>query len=388
LLKCLVRSPEFLETLSSSLSLDRPAVVASALIQLILIIFPRCASLSNVFIDGGLCFAIPDLLGFSEPTVVGLTLRLVTLISEASSYARDAVLCLDIHTVIVNLVLSATTPSIVQSGCEALFALFANCEEIDRKLVVGAAAAMFPLLRLESAEAVTSVLKCYVRMSNANPAVIKSLLELGIGKLVVQLLQNRALVRFALKLIGNLSLCEPPEIRKLIDAGLIPKLFELIDSEYASGVFWVLSNLLDSSPHLIHPLIPTGFVNKAIEMTSSMSYDIQKESAVFLATLIQSSDHATLASVMLPQVITVLLELLDCGVESVVLRCMETITRFCTYAAERAEISDLLVPLLDTDLASHINDLLGSEETTIAEQAELLMSEYQKLQGGAAQRDC
>jgi hypothetical protein len=313
---------------------------------------------------------------------VNLTLELVKLISKASSYARDAVLCLDIHLAIVQLVLAAPAPDMVESGCGSLLALFANCEEIDRKLVVGAGVAMFPLLQLENAAAVTSVLKCYVRMSNANPALIHAVLELGIGKLVVQLLGNPVLTKLALKLIGNLSLCEPHEIRKLIGAGLVPKLFELIDSEHAGDAFWVISNLLDVSPHIMHPLIPSGFVQKAIEMTSFTSYDIQKKSAVFLATLIQSSDHATLASVMQPQVITVLLELLDCEVDSVVLRCMETLARLCTYAAEHSEIRDLLIPLLESDLSGRLNDLiLESQETTIAEQAELLMSEYQKLQG-------
>jgi hypothetical protein len=246
---------------------------------------------------------------------------------------------------------------------------------------------MFPLLQLPSSTAVAAILDCFVRMSNGDPELIYSLFDLGIDQIVVQLLDNPALVNPTLRLIGNLGIAEPNHIRVMLDAGLMPKLFSFLDSEHSGDVFWVLSNLLETAPHMIHPLIGDEFVSKVIQMTVSSPFEIQKESAFFLATIIHNSGDSALTLVMLPPVITVLVEMLECGIDIVVMRCMETLRKFCRYAHHHAEIgSQVTALLLECDLTGQLDELLEHETSMVTEQAELLLAEYQALKEGAQQK--
>jgi hypothetical protein len=381
LLNSLTHSIEFLEALSGSLA-DRPPFQVCRLIDLISALFPRCGSLTSTFVDGGIVFAIPDLLGSSEPAVVLTALQLVIVLSEKSSYGRDAVLCMDIQTVVINLAQSDGSKVLIDRCCECLLAMFSNRDEIDEQVVTNAARAMFPLLQLKSTTAVSWVLDCFVKLSNGDPALIFLLFDLGMDQLAVKLLENEALVNSTLKLIGNLCVGEPNHIRTMLDAGLMQKLFEFADSECSGDVFWVLSNLLETAPNVIQPLITDEFVTKAIQITSSASFEIQKESVFFLATIIHNSGDSTLTRIMLTSVITVLVEMLDCGVDPVVMRCMETLRKFCQYAQQHAEIGGEVVELLnECDVNGQLDELLGHEASMVTEQAELLQMEYQALQG-------
>jgi hypothetical protein len=289
---------------------------------------------------------------------------------------------MDIHSSIINIALSDGPTHLIDRCCAALLAVFSNREEIEPQVVIDAARAMFPLLQLTSSTAVSLILDCFVRMSNGDPALIFLLFDLGMDQLVVQLLENDALVSSTLKLIGNLCVGEPNHIRTMLDAGLIPKLFDFVDSEYCGDVFWVLSNLLETAPHVIQPLIPDEFVTKAIDITTSSSFEIQKESVFFLATLIHNSGDSTLTRIMLTPVITVLVEMLECGVDTVVMRCMETLRKFCRYGHQHAEIgSEVTSLLVECDLKGELDELLGHDTSMVTEQAELLLTEYQGLQG-------
>jgi hypothetical protein len=61
---------------------------------------------------------------------------------------------------------------------------------------------------------------------------------------------------------------------------------------------------------------------------------------------------------------------------------METLRKFCRYAHQHAEIgNEVAALLLECDFKGQLDELLGHEESMVTEQAELLLTEYQGLQG-------
>jgi hypothetical protein len=85
---------------------------------------------------------------------------------------------------------------------------------------------------------------------------------------------------------------------------------------------------------------------------------------------------------MLSPVIAVLVEMLECANDTVVMRCMETLRKFCRYAHQHSEIGEQVTALLlECDLKGQLDELLRHEPSMLTEQAELLLTDYKALGG-------
>jgi hypothetical protein len=381
-LKKLVHSPGFLENFSTALTSPKSPELTVRLLEVVGVIFPILDPLTNSFIDNGICFTLNDFLSSGDSAIISITIQVLKKICEQSSYARDSALCLEIHTALIQLALSTSPSETADSCCATLFVIFSNRDPIEPEILINSVSPLFNLLSVGSPQTVASVLDCFVAMTNQHSALVHSLYDLGLFKRVVSLLDTPVLVSPTLRLIGNLSVAQPFQLRTMLDAGLADRLFQELESEHAADVFWVLSNLLEAVSTLIMPLINRDFVDRLLDIIDSSSYDIQKESAFFLSTLILFSQEEDLPRFVTPTVIDVLVNMMGCGVEKVVLRCIDTVGKLMRYL-QIHPIADSVNFLAESDIMDRLEELLDDpEQPLLTERAEALISQFRTLQDG------
>jgi hypothetical protein len=205
-------------------------------------------------------------------------------------------------------------------------------------------------------------------------------------KRVVSLMDTPALISPTLRLIGNLSVAQPFQLRAMLDAmldaGLADRLFQEVESEHAADVFWVLSNLLEAVSALIMPLIDADFVARLLEIIDTAPYDVHKESAFFLSTLVLFSQEADLPRFAAPPVIDALVGIIGCGVEKVVLRCVDTIGKLVRFLRRRPA-AESVKAIAESDLLDRLSELMDSPgQPLLAERADALIAQVRFLQVG------
>jgi len=336
-----------------------------------------------LFCHAGTCFSMPNLLTSGQLEVAEATVKLIYVISEHSAYARDAVLCMEIHDILIALAKRCVSPQLTGGCCQCLLRVFATTGGIDSEVLIRAAHAMVGLLGMDSVEVVSAVLDCYVQMSNKYTTLVVTLYDLGLFSLAVQLLDNAELAPAALRLVGNLCVAQPAQIRTMLDVGLIHKTIAFLETEHAADAFWVMSNLLEMVPHEIIPL-DDGAVARVLEIIATSSYDVQKEAAFFLSALILLTSASLLPKFMIQSVMEPLVDMLGCGVRMVALKCAWALVWFCKSARESPSAAGALAAMLtDSDLRSRLDDLLDERDPSLlTESAEILMAMYGSLAAG------
>lgn len=377
LLSQLLHSQEFLDTLSNSLGAGYDNAATVNLMKLIEVVFPFYGELSNQFVDAGVCMYLNDLI--TSPEMALEAVNLTNVISGRSEYARNAVLCMGIHTTLISTAKDDTPLEVKIACCKCLLTIFTTGGTIESEVLIESAREMYDLLSVDSAEVKSLVLGCYVEMSdehNEYTTLVFTLYDLGLFPEVVKFLDDPDVTKSALKLIGNMSVAEPAQIREMLNVGLIDKLFELLDTEYAADAFWVMSNLIEQTTNDIIPLITQDFVKQVLEIIESSSCDIQKEATFFLSTLIVFSHKQTVPAFMTGPVIEPLVTMLECGDEKIQLRCMDSLIRMCDCAKKaEADAKAKFVEILnDNDLSGRLDNIIDTGR--LVDQAELLQTEF------------
>jgi hypothetical protein len=382
LLTSLVRSTGFLEALSACLTNPYPIPLLVSLLDAIRTIFPHCGQFTQVLVDGGMTFPLVDFLQSAQPALVEATLNLLALLCEKSSYARDSILCLEIHSTLIQIALQKR--EITDKCCACVLAVFSNREPVEPEVLIGAVGPLFEILSIGSPRAIAAVLDCFVAMSNQHSALVHSLYDLGLFERVVGFLGTPGLVGPSLRLIGNMSVAQPFQLKTMLDAGLVGKLMEFLESEHAADAFWVLSNLMEEVSGLITPFVTEEFVERLLEIMDTSSYDIQKECAFFLSTLILFAPDAETPRFMVTPIIEMLVSMVGCGVEKVMLRCIDTLLKFLRNLQGRPN-PEILQCLNDSDLKDRLDELMDQdqEQPLLLECAEALAKQLQDIQATA-----
>lgn len=378
MLGILLHSAPFIEALSQSVGNVTDIGTLLGLLQAISAVFPLCGDMCAALTDG-ICFAMIGLLECPNPIVVEATMDLMATMSTHSDYARNAVLCMGLHNYIIEY---ARQGHFAEKCSHILYRIFATPGTVEAEYMIETSPAICELIRGGSAESATYLIDCLVEMTNKHASLVFTLYDLGVFSLVVELCTNPAVAGPCLRLIGNLSVGQPSQISAMIEAGLLPILFGFIESEYASDAFWILSNLLGTIPSIITPLITSEFVGRVIEIISTSGYDVQKEAAYFLASLICMSNESILSEFIVPEVIEVLVNMIACGVSLVVWMCIVTLLKFCKYVIQDSGKRDELLSLLtDFGLRDRIDEQLDDQEEVMLRNVAQLLSNHMDMLG-------
>ncbi|KAH0792177.1 hypothetical protein GPJ56_003976 [Histomonas meleagridis] len=384
MLNAIATNESVLETLANCLTDTYPDPTIILLIMTISALFPLCGRAADSFVDN-FCFSFESLLSSNNQQIVGCTIGLIATVADNSSYGRNSILCLEIHKLLVKIVLSETTPELTNAAADAIFRIYANPEPIEPEILLDSVEDMVQALHVSSLSAVNSIISSFVEMTNDFPSLVNNLFDLGLFPIVVQLLDNPLCVSASLRLIGNLSVAQPSQINVMLESGLLPKLISFIESEHCSDVFWVLSNLIESVPPLLLPLVNLDFINRVLDISEISSFEIKRESAFFIATVIVFTHHANLQYLMNEKIIDLLVEMLGCEVEYIVVRCVDAILKFLAYAMNNtSNCESCLACLNNSDLNDRIEELLADQEKgDLTDRVEFLRHQVQILNASA-----
>lgn len=314
------------------------------LLSCIIETFKYCASNEEScesFIDAGLCSSLMMILSEENTVTIEATARLIGKVSYESAYARDACVCLGIHTMLIEICGKCKGSDIAHVFCEALHFIFGNPEPMDAEVIKDSTTPIVNLLDGQKDDATMYILEVLSDISSKQPSVIFTYYNLGLYSHICELISNPALTGAALGLVGNMSVAQPAQIRELVNNNLIQILMELTTTEFAGDVFWILSNILESFPEIILSNLDSGILDTAVLTAEDSSFDAKREASFFISTLVVFGGNEQVGALFNEDIFSVLSDVLGCGINGIVLRCTDALITFILYAQREGKMDDL-----------------------------------------------
>lgn len=388
---------ELVNSFSNLVSGDLPEKTLCIVLQIMSCVFPLCDKFQVLFVDN-LYFFFNDLVKSSSQEVCICSLSLITVISNFSSYGRNAFLTLETHKEISDLLLGilkdlpedyaeGNIEHVIDIATDSLYHIFANKTEIDNEIltafipdIVHILKSLNPLMK----SSLNSVIMTMVEISNKHPSLVSKYYEMDLFPLFIQLLDDPDLAGSALCLIGNCCGATPSQIRKLLDEGLIDYLLKFFETEYATDSFWIFSNLLQSVQKEILPIVLNEeFIQNVITIASSASFDLKKEASFLLSTIIIKSDLTDVKPFITSDIFNIFTDMLSCGDYNIIERCLSTFAKFLSAAVHEgsATCSQLIEIVSTSDLLSTLTELAEEKSNDISGKAEALNRQLIALQG-------
>jgi hypothetical protein len=334
------------------------------------VVFPLYGSMMNTFVDGEICYILIDLIGSPSYAVVSASIGLIGAMTRASGYGRDGILCCGLHDALIQIAAQeSTNENLSAAACRALSAIFGNPEQIEHEVIVGCVDAAAELIHLKSSMALRSVLDFLCSLSNKMPTIVSVLCDHNIHISVLRLLDGGELCDAALNLVGNLAVGDPKNVKEMLDAALLSRLDELMGSEHTSAVLWIQSNLVESVPNEFVKRVTPDFVARILEIADSSGSDIQRECSYFLATLIVFMGWELLPVLVTAPVLELLVEMCDCGVSSVLVRCLDALLRSTQYVQTAGLIDRFAALIRQADISGKLDQLLEDSLADVSQRA-------------------
>lgn len=336
--------------------------------------------IQEIYVDDGLCFLLMKLLDVNiSPDLLLSSIGLIGVMSENDSYARDALICNEIHFNLIELVSKTDNVEVINASCEALSHVFENPEQIDFSILLDCFKSIASLLNINSKDALQSILVCIVDMTVQMPSLIFSIFEMNFHKRIVELLPDPELTAYVLRLIDNMSIAQPSQINELLKCGLFSVLTELLMTEFTGDVFCVLSNLLESVPEMILNLINEEFIDNAIEIAMYSSIGVKKEASYFLATAIIFSNEKQIEMLLKKDLFDVLFEMIDCDIVLIILRIIDSLVKIINLIKRENKFIDFYHSIMTESNISKVYSLKENKEQLVVEHVNFLISQYNIL---------
>ncbi|KAK8882283.1 hypothetical protein M9Y10_044925 [Tritrichomonas musculus] len=390
---------EIVESFTNLMSCDLPENTRIIILQIMCSLFPLCEKYQETFVDNIFLF-LNDLLGSPNQDMVLSTLTLITVISNFSSYGRDALISLDTHVEISNLLLNilgnipqnyaeTNIEHVIDIASDSIYHLFANPAQIERHEIlidflpniVRILQALNPAMK----SSINSIIMTMVEMSNKYPLLVPKYYEMNLFPFFIKLLNDEDLRGSALCLIGNCCCgANPSQIGVFLDEGLINYLLQFFQTDFATDSFWIFSNLLQSIPNVILPIISNqDFIQNVINIASSSSFDLKKEASYLLSTIIIFSGMANIKPFITNDVFDIFTDILSCGDQKIISRCIYAFAKFATAAVQEGPqaCAKLLEIVASSDLLSTLESIAENKiDENISDKAELLHDQLISLQ--------
>ncbi|EAY04045.1 hypothetical protein TVAG_055310 [Trichomonas vaginalis G3] len=346
-------------------------------LQLLSNVLPK--EIIEEFIDKDLCLIIFSILSEGNESIYESLYHLIAGLCSVSSYARDGFISFGIQTTLVEIASNSSTKSAVDGACSALVSIFQNSEPIEIAILLECLEPISNLLRLESANAVQDIINCLVEMSNKTPAIIFAMYSAGLYPVIYELMDNPQLTASALCLIGNMSNASGPQVKTLIDLGIMDKLLAFMSTEYVTYSLWILSNMIESAPNLLLSFFDSDFVNSLLQQFDTSDFEVKKEAIFFISTLIVFTDSANLAVYMTENIVEFIIEMLGCGVSMIELRCIDTLIKLLQVALSSDAFEGFISSLFESDIRDRLQELITPDNLILAERSAFLLHKIESL---------
>lgn len=341
--------------------------------------FKYAGSTMEDFIDAGLCTALMSLLMEENKDNIEATIQLIGVISSQCTYARDAITCLGIHTMLIELAAKERGNEIACPICEALHSIFGNQSPIDSEIIRDSVASIVALLDGQTDDTINAIIDVLVDMSSKQPSIVFSFSQLGLYDVVCDFVPNSKLTQEALRLLGNMCVAQPPQIKILLDHGLFDILMTLSSTQFAADVFWVLSNLIESMPDIVTSTFENGLIEAALSAAEDSPSEIKREAAFFISTVIVFGGNSKIEEFFNDRVFCVISDILGCGVQSIVIRCIDSLLSFLIFAQSTDRVDEFIQFVTDNDIEDRLRDL-DEERSIIGQRARYILSQIVQQQ--------
>ena len=378
--KEIAKSPEVAEEMCQSLlSGSFSDETVTAILGAITTIFPLAGENCTVFVDN-LCFVIPEFL--EKEALISPIVTFIGVISESSEYARDAVLCMELHKTLCDLAKASADESTTLNICEAIRKIVANPAEIDFQILSDAVPPIIELLDLPYLSCVHSIISALTEMACKMSTLVLTYYDYELYKKVITFIQTPELVDVSLKLIGILSIGQPSHVKAMLDDGMMPILMDLLTTEYAADVFWIFSNLIETLSSAVMSTFDQGFIASVVQLAAPSAFELKKEIAFFLATFALFADAEVVNEFLNDDVIDILVEMLGCGVSIVMLRIVDSLVRMLHQVQVGAAPPDFVSVIEQSDIRKRVSDIAEQSPGVVMDRAEYLISLLDQLEGG------
>ena len=339
--------------------------VTQLLMDAISAIFPSCNDeLQRNFIDEGLLLNVSMLLSSEVESVIYSALNLIAIVSLACAYARDSVLTFGLLDDMIRMCQTSENKALVDEIAETIEKIFTNEEEINSDTLISYLEPIGTLLKSNSEKTVNSILMAFHLMLEKSPSLVMNISCVGIYHSIMNYLANPAFQGAAIKIVSDLCLGNPSDVKLMIENGLVSVLLQFLNTEYVADILWDLSNLVELMPQYVIPMLTDQIISTILEITMVSSYVVKREGAIFLSTLIQHSDSTHVPAFVNQDIIEVLVEMLGSSIDVVIIRCISAIMKLSNHL-ESDKLNEFVQYLLDADIIQRLNDLSDHSNTVI-----------------------
>ena len=368
-----IQSEDISEPMINFLSETSEEIAVNEVLNFIGTIYPKCGSNQEKIIDDGLTFAILNFLQSDNINIIPATINCINNISQASSYARDSILCMDVHSELIRIASTETSPEITQLCCKTLHTIFSNQEEIDTNIISICLGAITNLLNLSDILSVDYVLKTLEAMTQQHGNIIMQLFQMDISTKLIPFLSIDDLVESTLDLITNLCSSNLNDINQLLENGLMDSLFGLLSIGHIAHVYKVLAELVESRINSIMHLFDQAFIEQTIELSNDGDYEVKKSTTYFLATLIIFTPMTDLSFFLCNEVADMIESMLGCGHLLIVLRCLDALIKIVKYVANADVTTEFMDMISTDDMRCLLSNIMNSGSEMATERAIFLL---------------
>ena len=382
-------SPEVAEAFCNALASTFPPDVIVSLLGTVGTLYPLSKEVQDAYIDNGLPFSLLNFLsiGIDEypnwnlisSEVVSSTLDIISTIAANNFYGRNSLLC---DGLIDPLIQIAQHSPFMDQACTCIFTIFNNPAPLESESIMEVIPQISSLLKLSSKTAVEQILLAYVCMTNKDTSIVSNLYDIELPTYVIPLLDDPDLIAVSLKVVGNLSVAQPPQIRIMLDLDLLGKLRSLLVSQpdYIPDIYWILSNLVEAYSPAILPTFDEEFLRTVLNHAREGEMETKKEATFFLSTVILFSHSDSYDKFMNPDVVGLLVQMLACDVGMIIFRCIDTILAFVRHMTSNPDSLDHgVATIFHTNIMDTLNELAKNDDPLLGERAAYLVDKLSEL---------
>ena len=333
-------------------------------------------------IDGGLMFTLSSLF----ENFPSLIINDLVEITANSKYAADSIVCCGILTQILDSLKENEESESTWIVLDGLSKLFQNLQSIESTECEQYITEMIPLLsKYQSIESINSVIKSLSGILKLSRQTFSYIFDSDVlsffSSLVGQNTSNQDLIHNIIQFTSRLSVTDSQtEITKLIESGLVQSIITLlsdlnsISPENIAAIFGLLTNIFQGYPELILDLITLDFFETVSSILSDCPYEVFKEASNFSATVILFSPSSALSSIIGTGITNSIVEMLGCGLDQIVMKCLESLKRLFTITSSDQSfeyVSDIF--LESAELVENLETLAADDNQSISTLAQYVL---------------
>lgn len=281
------------------------------------------------FIDGGLLFNLRERLSVFPFRI----LDFIEVIPVLSGYARDAMISLGIIDDIIDFFLASNSPTEQVACAKVLMAQFTIPDPFQVEQIKPLIPKIVSMLSCNNIEALNLVYQTLSEINGRHQLFTADFLDLGVHEYLSKHIDDPKLVASCFTLAGNMSICEPEDIKKMVDCGLIDKYMKMTD-EHPIDTNWCLSNCFESSPKELF-LILKDFIPKQIKKNTP-------QTTGFVATVLLFATSINLPFVLQEGGLQNVLSRCDSTDDDLVAKCLDAIARILILSHTKPAIGELV----------------------------------------------